>query len=484
MRIALLHYHLIRGGVTSVIREQARALTEAGEEVLVIAGETGNEGGSNPRESLEFGGAPLAIVPSLRYDTRVDSPASATVSGAASERLAADILAAMERTWGSSADVLHVHNPLIRRNGNLLGALQVLKGRGQRMLLQNHDFAEDFRPDEYLGEGHYVDDVHYAAVNSRDFSFLRRAGLDAEGTHLLTNAVVPVPAAGGLERTRFLYPARAGRRRNIGEALLLSLFLPPGKTVAIALPPTSSRDEASYRRWKELAAILGLPVEFDVGETLSVPELYGSSVCAITTSIKEGFGFSYLEPWTAGLPVLGRRLPYLCLDFERAGVRFNGLYDSIAVPMVYLPAPLLRRKLESALSSAYRAFGQVAPSYALKTLTDDLFSRDVFDFGRLDEELQTDILEMLASNEASRADLSEANPFLAGLHQWEGDATLVAENRDRILATYSPQVSVAHLRNTYRSVVDHQVHQRLSKSILLELFLDPLKLSLIGIGRD
>jgi glycosyltransferase involved in cell wall biosynthesis len=484
VRIALLHYHLIRGGVTSVIREQARSLAEAGEEVLVIAGETGHEGDADPREALEFGGVPLAIVPGLRYDGRRGEAETEGAASDGSDRLAADIAAAMERTWGSTADVLHVHNPLIRRNRHLLDALKILKDRGIRMLLQNHDFAEDFRPDVYIEGGHYVDDVHYAAVNGRDYSLLRRSGLDADGTHLLANAVVPIAATPGLERTRYLYPVRGGRRKNLGEALLLSLFIPPGRTVAVMLPPLSAQGEATYRHWRDLAKRLRLPVEFDVGERVSPSDLYGSSVCAVTTSIKEGFGFSFLEPWTAGVPVIGRRLPYLCQDFERAGVRFDGLYESVSIPLVYLPAPLLRRKLESALSSAYRAFGLEAPPYILKTLTDDLFSRDVFDFGRLDEELQTDILEMLASNDASRADIADANPFLAALSDWEGDPDLIARNRDLILAAYSPAVAVARLRETYRSVIDHPVRQRLSKAILLELFLDPLKLSLIGIGHD
>ena len=474
MRIALVHYHLIRGGVASVIRQQARSLVDAGDEVLIIAGEAGDR-------QADFS-APVAVVPDLCYDSRREDEVRGTPEE--SERLVASLLFAMERQWGSIADVVHVHNPLIRKNKLLLPALRSLHSRGVKLLLQNHDFAEDFRPDVYLTGSAYVDDVHYAAVNGRDHSFLRRAGLAVEGTHLLPNAVVPISAKSGLDRTRYLYPVRASRRKNIGEALLLSLFIPEGRTIAVTLPPLSGRDAPSYEHWKSLAERLELPVEFEIGERETLSEALGSCFCALTTSIKEGFGFSFLEPWTAGRAVIGRRIDYVCRDFERSGVKFDCFYDEIAVPMVYLPAPLLRHKMEAALSLTYRAFDIVPPPYALKTLTDDLFSRDSFDFGRMDEELQTDVIETMASNAAARADLADANPFLSGLSAWEPDERTVASNRDRILSTYAPRSAAALLRETYRLTMERPVRHRLSKSVLLELFLDPLKISLIGLGRD
>ena len=480
MRVALLHYHLLRGGVSSVLRRQARSLVDAGDEVLVIAGEAPGD-----EAHAEFGGAPLAIVSELRYDGRRGGAVSgdAAERQADAERLASALEDAMVRRWGSIADVIHVHNPLIRKNSLFVAALRILGLRGGRLFLQNHDFAEDYRPDVYLADEGYPEDCHYAAINGRDYSFLRRAGLDPAGTHLLPNAVTPIEAVEGLERTRYLYPVRAIRRKNIGEALLLSMFIPAGRTVAITLGPASARDEETYRHWKDLALRLSLPVEFELGDSFSLSELMGSAVCAITTSVKEGFGFSFLEPWTAGRPTIGRRIGYVCSDFEREGVVFDNIYDSIDVPLVYLPAPLLRRKLEHALLEAYRAFRLDTPSYTLKMLTDDVFSRDVFDFGRLDEELQTDVLETLASNGAAKEDILEANPFLAGLATWEPDEALVAANRECILRSYDGDAAFSRLKEAYRSVVEHPVRHHLSKAILLELFLDPLKLSLVGVGH-
>lgn len=476
MRIALVHYHLLRGGVTSVVRHQARALIDGGDEVLVIAGEA-------PQEKFEF---PLAIVENLKYDQArtKGEQTEAKERALMAEDLAQSIWSAMEEHWGHSADVVHVHNPLIRKNRLLLPAIHLLQQRGLRFLLQNHDFAEDYRPDVYVEEDHYPDNCHYGAINSRDYSFLHRSGLETLGLHLLPNEVERLRATEGLNRTRYVYPVRGIRRKNIGEALLLSLFIPPGRTVAITLPPTSPRDQKTYQYWKDIAIEMSLPVEFDLGLSSSLSDVLGTALCVITTSVKEGFGFSFLEPWTAGLSVIGRRIDYVCQDFERSGIGFDSLYSTLDIPMDYLPPPTLKKKMETALLHSFSAFGLTMPSYDLKMLSDDLFSRDVFDFGRLDEELQTDILQTIASNDTARQDILDANPFLANLASWAPDESRIETNRERILREYSRETTLATLKGAYHSVIEYPVTHRLSKSILLELFLDPLKLSLVGMGYE
>ncbi|MDR1177977.1 MAG: glycosyltransferase family 1 protein [Spirochaetaceae bacterium] len=470
VRIALIHYHLYRGGVTSVLSHQAAALEEAGDEVLVISGEGGEEF-SFPRVNLE----------ELRYDSRRELSAPSVEDASF---LAEKILRVMEAHWGSPADVVHVHNPLIQKNSLLLPALHLLNQQGIKLLLQNHDLAEDFRPDVYIGQGDYPENCHYGVINSRDYSFLRRAGLSSEGLHLIPNEVVPLEVEPGWERDLYLYPVRAIRRKNLGEALLLSCFIPEGRTLAVTLPPTSGKDEGTYIHWKTLAKSLNLPVEFDAGVNGSFSALVSRSLSVITTSVKEGFGFSFLEPWTAFRSVMGRRLDYVCRDFETAGVSFNSLYDALSVPMVYLPEPVLKKKMEKALETTCRSFSLAVPPYLSKMLSDDIASRDSFDFGRLDEELQTGIIQTAAANRSARQDLIDINPFLAQFAHREEDGELIRYNREKILASYGREKIVSSLRETYRRVMETDVVHKLSRSVLLELYLDPLKLSLIGIGHD
>lgn len=471
MYIALLHYHLLRGGVSSVLRHQAELLQQAGYQVLIITGEA-------PAESLDI---PVAVLPLLAYDSVRSHTDNVEESP---EALARGIQDAMQRHWGRLADVLHVHNPLLRKNRLLLPALEVLQKQEINLLLQNHDFAEDFRPDVYNGDQNYPEHCHYGVINRRDYSFLHRAGLKHEGLHFLPNAVLPLKFTNGLKRRRFVYPVRAIRRKNIGEALFLSLFLPKGATLAITLPPAStSPDLPYYEFWKRLAKELSLPVEFEVGLRESIADIMGTAQAVLTTSVKEGFGFSFLEPWTADVAVLGRRIGPICADFERDGIQFPGLYDSLDIPMAYLSPPLLRKKLEQVLSEIYTAYHVEIEGHTLKTLTDDIFSKEVFDFGKLDEEFQMDIIEMAASNSIARQDIIDINPFLETLASWDIQAQkdTVQTNKELVLFHYSMEHALNQLQMTYTRVTSSPIEHRLSKSVLLDLFLDPLKLYPVGV---
>ncbi len=473
MRVVLMHYHLRRGGVTSVLLNQAKMLADAGNDILIISGEEADD------TRLIF---PYVVVKELQYsryrseDTGRREEVSALI--------AANIMKGMNDHWGQSADIVHVHNPLIQKNDVLISALKVLQKEGVRLLLQNHDLAEDFRPDVYISDEDYPEDCHYGVINRRCFSFMRRAGLDAGGLHLLANEVVSVKAVPNLERTRFLYPVRAIRRKNIGEALLLSLFIPKGTTVAVTLPPTTDKDEGIYKTWVNLAGELQLPVEFEAGLNNSLSELMGSSIAVITTSVKEGFGFSYLEPWAAGRSVIGRRIDYVCRDFEDAGIQFDSLYSSIDIPMVYLPAPALGQKMETTLESTYRSVGLKPPHYITNMMVNDIFSHDYFDFGRMDEELQTGLLRTLCSNSAVLQDIATVNPFLAKLSRWTPNDELISQNSVHVESSYGREHIFNSLKKSYDQVINHPVKHKISKSILLELFLDPLKMSLVGVGYE
>jgi glycosyltransferase involved in cell wall biosynthesis len=458
-----------------VLLNQARALVKAGAEPLIITGE------SPPADS----GFPLALVPELAYNRPgLAFQTAETANGAA--RLAEGILRAAETRWGRAADIVHVHNPLIQKNSLLIPALKLLGGRGVRLFLQNHDLAEDFRPDVY-GGGEYPENCHYGVINSRDYEYLQKAGLEARGLHLIPNEVSCLRASPGLERTRYLYPVRAIRRKNIGEALLLSLFIPKGRTVALTLPP-SEKDAAPYRRWLALAAELGLPVEFELGLRYSLPDLLGGSESALSTSVKEGFGFSFLEPWTAGRPLFGRRIEYVCADFERAGVRFDGLYSSLEVPLEYLcgagadPGRALAFKMGNALRRIYQSFGLEAPEEAERVLAGDLADRETVDFGRLDEEFQEAVIRVCRADACARRRIAGLNPLLETLGDRKEDTGLIEANRRVIAEQYGGERIAGLLLNIYQSLMERPVVQRISKPALLALYLDPLRLYLAGIS--
>jgi glycosyltransferase involved in cell wall biosynthesis len=467
VRIALVHYHLRRGGVSSVLRSQARMISAMGGEVLVVSGEPAGEG-------FLDGDIPVSVAEGLGYD-----PPSAERSGGEGGELAETILSAIDRHWAGGADVIHVHNPLIRKNSRLIPALRVLAEKGCPVLLQNHDLAEDFRPDVYAEGTEYPGNCHYAVINSRDYAYLRQAGLTSEGLHLIPNEVVPVRADDGLERTRYLYPVRGIRRKNIGEALLLSMFIPGDRILSVTLPPAGA--EGSWRRWTALAENLGLPMEFGAGLTHTLAELYGSACRVITTSVKEGFGFSFLEPWTAGRFLSGRRIDYVCGDFEEAGVRFDSLYSSIQIPLEYISVRLILGKMERAIEKVYEAFGLSMPLHIESMMKDNILSLKTMDFGRLDEESQESVIRMLFFNREARRDIVSLNPFLGDLENPGEDSSLADHNREVIAKMYGRERIAEILFDAYKAA-SRPVTHKLSRQVLLDLYLDPLRFSLVGTG--
>jgi hypothetical protein len=476
MRVALLHYHLKRGGVTSVIINQAQALMEAGDDPLVLAGE----------DAPGLPGINRRVVEELRYDPDRDIPPendSEELERRARE-LADKITGAMQAHWGRPADILHAHNPLLHKNAALIRALNILQERGFCLLLQNHDLPEDFRPNVYRKNEEYPVNCHYAVINSRDRSFLQRAGLKPAGLHLLPNEVRPIKPSAKADRSRYVYPVRALQRKNIGETLLLSLFIPQGRTVAITLPPTTERDLRIYRKWRDFAGELDLKMEFDLGLGASLEDVYGSALGIITTSVKEGFGFSYLEPWTAGRTVIGRRLNAVCQDFENAGVQFDSLYSSLEIPMVYISPTALREKLEGAMLAVYKRFGVEPPRHITQTMWQDMVSQDSIDFSRLDENTQGGIIRVMSTNRRVFQDIADLNPFLRNLADWKPNEDLVEENKRKVRESYGREPILALLRQTYQAALQTPVTHKITKSILLELYLDPAQLSPVGVGYD
>ena len=294
MKIAYIHYHLKTGGVTTVLRQQVEAIGDNCQS-LVIAG-------SSPE--IDFP-AKTAVIPELGYTRPNQEPFDPA-------DVADSIIRTISSAFGGDCDVLHVHNPTLAKNKHFLQILSQLQRRNINLFLQIHDFAEDGRPLAYYRD-EYISDCHYGVLNSRDYDILLNAGLKPEGLHIIPNMVNPVR---GLRQDTppgdfVLYPIRAIRRKNIGEAILLALFFEHGEKLTITLPPNSPADIMSYRNWKSFVAKHSLPIEFDAGVKKDFKGLVQRAKFLITTSITEGFGFSFLEPWVYDKLLWGKKTrPY------------------------------------------------------------------------------------------------------------------------------------------------------------------------------
>ncbi len=463
MKIAVIHYHLKPGGVTTVIRQQIKA-TRNSNEFLVICGRTPEDG--FPAETV--------AIEELAYDgeKRAACPEPDTA--------AKKITEAIFQKWPAGCDLIHVHNPLLAKNRNFLKILHALQKRGLRLFLQVHDFAEDGRPRHYYQTDPYPADCHYGVINSRDRKILIAAGAKPEGVHLINNEVNPfnqLEGNTGATENMAVYPVRAIRRKNIGETILLSLFFENKETLAITLPPNSEADMPGYESWKEFTARHRLPVIFEASSGRSFSELVAAAAFMVTTSITEGFGFAFLEPWTAGKALIGRKLPALCADFEQAGMRLAHLYSRLAVPADWLPAEDFRSKVRQAATEACRAFN-LTPAEPVAERFAAAADSPTVDFGLLDEALQQRVIKRVLTDPAARRRLKKQNPVLSALKSG-GDDTIINHNDHVVRWAYNSETAGDQLMAAYRAVAEKPVRQHIDKQKLLDFFFAPDNFSLL-----
>jgi hypothetical protein len=445
VRIAVLHYHLRRGGVTRVVQTAARALAARGVRLVAVCGE---DPGGRHDPAL-----PVVVETALAYGGDAD-PAELY------DRLARRIAAAL----GGTPDVWHLHNHSLGKNLALPRLARHLAVTGQPVLLQPHDFAEDYRPanytllrDELAGGDPTVlaatlypvaPHVLYAVLTQRDARALLAAGLPAEQVEVLPNPVAAPVETGATTHAaagdRVVYPVRAIRRKNIGEFMLWSAIDPARRPHAITLPPTSGADLSPYAAWRELAASRGLSMQFAVGEREPFDAVISGAAAIATTSIAEGFGLVYAEPWLSGKPLVGRRIDGVADDLEALGLDLSGLYRRFDVPLDWFDRNALRRHTGAALTALAAAYGLPVAGDALDRAWRAMVQEDRVDFGRLDESWQ---------HEAVRR--AVADPSAVPPHPLtEAAMSPVARNRDAVINTLGAEAYAERLHALYQRLAD------------------------------
>ena len=364
MNIVLLHCHYDRGGVTTVVLNQVNSLLRDPKIERIYLVSSGRSSGLPP-ELMDR--VHVLSLESMEYDQEFYD------WDATKKRIQdiSDDLLGLMRSHRLSADntLLHWHNHSLGKNTAIPGVVARVAIAGWRSLLQIHDFAEDFRPANYAGivraigaeEPSKVEQylypsapqIHYATLTRSDGNILREWGLPKERVSVLPNCVEvgsvdpcfnEYEKAEALGRVRgafglpsdsrwSIYPVRGIRRKNVGEFLLLSQLSDEDQYNAITLRPSSPVEEKSYLRWKSIAESVAPRAVFDAGErsSISFRDNVVASDNVISTSVAEGFGMAYLEPWLFGRGVVARRLNAVLADFEDSGMDFSRCYNSLPV---------------------------------------------------------------------------------------------------------------------------------------------------------
>lgn len=486
MRLVIIHYHLERGGVTQVISNHIRALSEIDahgiDDVLVLHG--GRNGGWPNSESLtQF---PFTVrdktVSTLEYDA-----ADCTTSF---EDCQAEIRKVIcEESLTADNTLFHIHNHSLGKNAAFTRAVSFIAECGFHCLLQIHDFAEDFRPENYdhliqfseqhkIRSGRYLypqaDHIHYAVLNSRDYNLLVQSGIPESSTHLLPNPVgipdnvsnrdaarVALDRYLGVNATTpyILYPVRGIRRKNLGEfvlwgAVAKQMCTANVPTFGLTLAPKNTTEQPNFHYWRDFCRDQEIPCILGTAELgMSFGDSISAADAIITTSVTEGFGMVFLEASLNEKRLIGRDLPQITHDFRRNSINLDSLYDSIRIPIEWIDANEFRQSVASIYIDATSAYK--IPSTPLKTAADHI------DFAKLTTNLQSKIIRMILAEPDYINMLISLNPALSVITEitTNSDSVVgeVTHNKQIIKSVYGFENSGVKLCGTYETVMNSPI---------------------------
>jgi len=274
---------------------------------------------------------------------------------------------------GNTTLIWH-HNPALGRN--LLvneGLISFIRRTGVRLIAHHHDFWVENRWTrwaEMRGAGFpslsRVAEVTFfsgtsaahATISQRDRSMLSAA---LPTTGWLPNPVksqkLPMSPARkwltkwlGDEAPVWILPTRLLRRKNVGEAILLTRWFRPDGWMIAAGGPSSKAEESYTRRVADAARRGNWRVRFDMrgqpGKTPPIHDLMRCAEAVLLTSIQEGFGLALIEAAAFQKPLIARRLANIHPDLASIGITFPHLYDDVMIPcgLIDLPAERDRQR--------------------------------------------------------------------------------------------------------------------------------------------
>jgi hypothetical protein len=476
MKVAIIHYHLEPGGVTRVIENtlEAFASSDYAIETVVLTGRkyTGDRIQEyRVVEGLDYATSNQAVDPRLLLERIKDAARS---------------------SLGSPPDLWHFHNHSLGKNPSLTKATAKLAQDGERILLHPHDFAEDGRPSNFKAlEKVYQNaypagsKISYAALNNRDRLFLEKLLCETNSkVHLLANpiqenepSIIRQGIKTSIPANLILYPVRAVRRKNLGELALLSAAH-PDKFFANSLGPTNPAFLPQFERWKTFASHHSLPLTYGIGNQVdcSFPELVASAEAIISTSVAEGFGLGFLEPWVFGKSLCGRNLPEITGDFAQQGVLLDNLYNRIELNLDLIEdSKTLHTRIEDCLINFFHDYGEELPEGAVQEGFDSIVRDNLVDFGRLDEKLQEELISAVLSSPQVKESIRKQSSIecLANI--------IVEENAKAVQNNFSMHAYGKKLFEIYQSLLSapEEKSRFANGRKLLKKFLSPARINLL-----
>ncbi len=431
MKLIIIHHHLNPGGVTRIIQSQVSSLRQhhPGMEIVILTGKAGYP------EFFSDLNIPVEENPKLNYIMGEDLSKQETAD------LKNEIARFLEHRI-SKNDLIHVHNLNLGKNPVLTLAISDMGKPGYRIFNHCHDFAEDRKPNmeslEKIIHGHFGRDTKsvmypnlpnyfFGTINTFDRERILENGIPADRVIHLPNPVhfeqkTKISKANARQKicdqlnidpnkTLITYPVRVIRRKNIGELILLSTIFEGTANWLVTQPPKNPREIVHYDAWKKFCADEEIELMWEAGTAVDFEELLIATDVCISTSIREGFGMVFLEPWLLGTPVTGRNISYVTKDLTESGVKFPLLYDEINVE----------------------------------------FENAVHDFGDLDPTQQQKLIHNIRPDNSEKKKIRDMNPQLKTMFEKVADS-MIEHNKTTIKKEYSLDNYASRLHGIYRKM--------------------------------
>ena len=331
MKICFLHYYFKNDGVTRSVLNHVKGLKELSNDIeFVFAGESFD---SSLPEEIEK--------QYVNFDTQ-------------------DILSQLQEI-STDADIIIIENPVV---GTIplatLAFKEFSENTDKKIIYRIHDFIDD-RPhlfeefkktfDDFESIYPQTDNVSFITLTNTDKERLIQKGL--KNVNVIPNSIIisdfsttpekPLKLRETFEEQGIIesnekiisYPVRVLKRKNIEEAMLLTKILnlecPYRLIVTVPLDKEYEKEILDLAEKYNIPCSIGQAVEyisFDKKDDFTITDLYKISDLVVSTSITEGFGFAFVEPWLAETPVIGRKISSVTEDFVENGIDLNHLYDN------------------------------------------------------------------------------------------------------------------------------------------------------------
>ncbi len=510
--INIMHYHLHTGGVTSVITKTVQALLEAKQfsyikKIVLFTGSRKNmlkirKHFNTTKVEVRFK-KELGYIEWLQKDKENNTASTETEHTTASntalfksKKETIEKLLQFFISHNNEETLWWVHNYHLGKNPLFtLALLQFIKKYDPYMLLQIHDFPEQtrFSALERLihvpGENilyNFNDHTTVAVINEHDKHILQKASIDAQ---LLPNIVTYNTSTQHTNTTDdsnslkkyithkkdfapqynegnyllFTYPVRCIRRKNVLEAMLITKMFEARFAIPcvvnITLPGESEQERPYSTIIERLIHTGKVPGIFSLGTQKKCPfsfqEICSYSDAIISSSVLEGFGFSYLDSVLYNSPLVARSIAQT-KQFEYIFSLYwpSTWYKSITIPqhiIQSLPSIISDNVLHFSYKTKIDMLPDIVDEATKESLIasiDSILKKNTIDFSFL----STAIQEYLLKNfDTFRRDITYANIKL--LQKIYDTLVLFAPSRN-IIEKYRSNATVSS-RNKRNTALDY-----------------------------